>query len=101
MKFVDKFFESLPPLIFLLIFLSFIGLAVYSCFPHSDPRGATNVLNSAGYKDIHITEPRFFGKDGNFYSTGFEAKNANGKKVTGMVTRGYFTPNSTIRIDSY
>jgi len=78
----------------LLISLAFFGLilALPGC---TDPQAAQNALDNFGFKDIKITGYRIFtcGEDYTFH-TGFEAKNPNGKTVTGAVCSGLFKGTS-------
>lgn len=61
-------------------------------------RDARRALEAEGYSDIRITGYNFFAcsKD-DFFHTGFEAKNREGKRVTGTVCSGLFFKNATIR----
>lgn len=65
----------------------------------TDSSHTEKVLSNDGYKDIQITGYRFFGcPDEDTFHTGFEATNANGKHVSGVVCSG-FIMGSVIRLD--
>lgn len=63
----------------------------------SAPERAKRVLDNSGYTEIEITgySPFSCGEDDTF-STGFKAKNANGKVVEGTVCSGWFK-DGTVR----
>ena len=78
----------------LLIIASIILLS--AC---SKPDDAHSALSASGYTDIKTTGYEFFGCDEkDSFHTGFEAKGANGQRVTGVVCAGFFK-GSTIRVD--
>jgi len=65
------------------------------CTNESDAKRA---LEAESYQNINYTGYSFFScsKD-DFYSTGFCADNANGKRVCGTVCSGILFKNATIR----
>lgn len=65
----------------------------------SDAPTATKALEGAGYSEVNITGYKFFGcSEDDTFHTGFIAKGANGKQVTGVVCSGWLK-GSTIRTD--
>lgn len=62
------------------------------------PTAARKALDAQGFTDIEITgwAPFSCGEDDAF-STGFRARNVNGKVVQGVVCSGLIFKNSTIR----
>lgn len=72
-----------------------LSLLLVGCTNSND---AHTALDDAGFKDIQMTGYNWFAcsKD-DFYHTGFQAKNINGKTVTGTVCSGFLFKNSTIR----
>lgn len=69
-------------------FIIVLGLASNSC---TDEQSSREALDNAGFSDIRFTGYDFAacGKDDSF-STGFNAKNPNGKYVSGTVCCGLF-----------
>jgi hypothetical protein len=79
----------------LAIFLSVSLVSLSGC---SDPKGAKDVLYSAGYSEAKTHGADLFvcGKD-DFYSTKFTAKNPAGKNTSGTVCSGLLFKGGTIR----
>ena len=79
-----------------LVLLAVVCGLVAGC---SDPHGAQEALEDAGYKNVRITGHSWFGcgKD-DTYSTGFEADGATGHRVEGVVCSGLLFKGSTIRV---
>lgn len=77
-------------------FISIIAIVMISgC---TDPQGAKEVLEAQGFTDIKTTGYKMFMcSEKEVYSTGFVAKNINGKTVEGSVCAGMFFKGSTIR----
>jgi len=74
-----------------------IGLFCTAC---SDPNTARRALDSMGFTQIETLGWTFFngcGKDDSF-ATRFQAKNPNGKPVSGVVCNGWFK-GATVRFD--
>lgn len=73
-----------------------LALAVAGC---TDPSAAQKALDDMGFTDVTFTGWRFFacGKDYVFH-TGYQAKNPNGKVVTGAVCSG-FLKGSSVKFD--
>jgi|GEM_PF-2148758 len=65
----------------------------------TDPEGAYQTLENAGYSNIQIGgyDWRLKGRD-DYYSTSFDANGPTGRPVSGAVTRGYYKGN-TIRFE--
>lgn len=86
----------------ILTVLACVGfvIVIFSIFPAActKPDETIRVLRDQGYTEIKITGYRPFMSDEDTFSTGFEAKSPNGRKVTGAVTSGAFKGN-TIRLD--
>lgn len=78
----------------------FVGyLVAAACGGFTDPKGATRVLQDQGYTNIEITGWRpFAGSDDDTFHTGFSATSPGGRRVTGVVTSGFFKGN-TVRLD--
>lgn len=78
------------------LFLVFLVLII---IPKQDSVTATRALNNLGFKKITITGARWTGcGEEDFYHTGFEAVNAQERRVTGVVCSGLFK-SSTVRFD--
>ena len=74
-----------------------VGLTCTAC---SDPKAAYRALDSMGFSEIETLGWTFFsgcGKDDSF-ATRFQAKNPNGKIVTGVVCNGWLK-GATVRFD--
>jgi len=64
------------------------------------PNSTVMFLENQGYTEVEITGWRpFMGDKGDTFSTGFKAKNSNGKICTGAVTEGLLFKGKTIRFD--
>lgn len=75
-------------------------LALGAC---TDPEKATRALDNLGMTDIEVTGYRYFGCDNSenssdTFHTGFTAKNAKGKPVSGVVCSGWMK-GATVRFD--
>ena len=81
-------------LIILMSLIVFIYLGGCQC-----PDSTVKFLKEQGYTEIQITGWRPFMGEKDFYSTGFKAKNMNGKVVTGALTEGFIFKGKTIRFD--
>lgn len=69
--------------------------AVSSC---TNEKAASKALDAMGFEILRFTGYEFFAcSKGDFYHTGFVAKNANGKIVTGTVCSGLIFKDSTVR----
>lgn len=80
------------------LFLAIAALGLAACV--TDAPTARRVLSDQGYTDIRITGYRVFGCSGDDdVRTGFTAKSAAGKPVTGVVCGGFLFKSNTIRID--
>lgn len=63
-----------------------------------DKEGATLALKANGFTDIAITGRNWFAcGNGDFYRTGFSAKNIKGETVYGTVCGGLLVKGNTIR----
>lgn len=84
----------------LLCLISYTGyMAVKTGF--IDKEGATAALRANGFTDISITGRNWFAcGNGDFYRTGFSAKNVRGETVYGTVCGGLLFKGNTIRWDS-
>lgn len=73
-----------------------LTLALTGC---TDPSSAQKALDDMGFKEINVTGYRWFscGEDYLFH-TGYQAKNPNGKQVTGTVCSGLFK-GSSVKFD--
>jgi len=81
----------------MLLAVALAGLLVSAC---ASPPTATRALEGLGLTDIVITGYRYWGcGEGDFYHTGFTAKNARGRVVSGVVCGGLFFKGSTVRFD--
>lgn len=86
--------EELPMRKLVATIFSLITLA--GC---TDPRAATKALDDMTFKEIEITGWRLWGCGDNYtFTTGFRAKNQNGKVVTGMVCSGWLK-GSSVKFD--
>lgn len=79
----------------LIVLLSVLLVSLSGC---SDPRGAKDVLKSAGYTEVQTHGANVFvcGQD-DFYSTKFTAKNPAGKSTSGTVCSGLLLKGGTVR----
>lgn len=69
--------------------------ALYGCSSEGD---AMRALESSGYSEVVITGWKPLSCDEkDFFSTGFNAKNPNGKPVSGVVCSGLLFKNATVR----
>ncbi len=78
------------------ILIAILAIATVSaCTSKPD---AVRALTAQGFTDISITGHKFFacGED-DFYSTGFVARNSQGKQVNGVVCSGLLFKSATIR----
>lgn len=74
--------------------IAMLGLA--AC---SDPDTASRAARAVGLKDIRIDGYRFAAcSRGEWFHTAFEAMNANGERVTGVVCSGWLK-GATVRFD--
>ncbi len=74
-----------------------ILLAVLALVACTDEHASRKALEDQGFEDIHITGYAFFGcGEGDGFRTGFTAKNAKGKQVSGVDCCGV-VKNCTIR----
>ncbi len=79
----------------LLVFVA-LCLVLFGC---TRPQGTVDFLQAQGYTEITITGYRPFMKsDSDTFSTGFRAKNQNGRIVTGAVCEGRMK-GKTLRFD--
>jgi hypothetical protein len=80
-------------IIFIVVMIVLVG--VNGCTNEPEAR---RVLQNAGYSSITFTgwEPFACG-EGDWYRTGFSAKNPVGNYTSGVVCSGLFLKNSTIR----
>ena len=80
----------------LLICTLLLGLS--SCM--TSPEDANKALRALGFTDVQYTGYSFFscGK-GDWYHTGFTARNVNGELVSGTVCSGLLFKQSTVRFD--
>lgn len=79
------------------ILLLSVALLLAGC---TDPDGAKRVAEASGLTDVKPGGYRWFAcsKD-DAYHTGFEATNAQGHRVSGVVCAGLFFKASTVRFD--
>lgn len=74
----------------------FIAAFLAAC---SDADTARRAAESSGLTEVQTTGYRVFGcSDDDTFHTGFTAKNANGKHVSGVVCSGWFK-GATVRFD--
>ena len=75
--------------------LIIIIASMVSC---SNPERTVKILEAQGFSEVQTTGYDFFecGRD-DFFSTGFKAKNQNGKDVEGVVCCGLFLKGCTTR----
>jgi len=79
-------------ILLILVMASFIGC--------TNEDGAKEFLEKQGYTNVVMTGHCYFGcSDDDNVSTGFEAINMNGVKVSGCVCEGLLGKNKTIRFD--
>lgn len=79
----------------LKILLITICIFICSC---TNPKDANKALESMGFTNIKMTGYSLFAcSEDDFYHTGFEAVNSQGKVVSGTVCSGLFFKNSTVR----
>ncbi len=89
--------KTLIQIAIVAVIIAIVAFAGPACC--TQPNETTRVLASQGYTEIKITGWRPFAKSENdFFSTGFQAKSANGSFVTGAVTSGIFKGH-TVRLD--
>ncbi len=74
-----------------------LSLAVQGC---TNPEGAREVLEGAGYTNVKITgwHPFSCSSEDDMFATGFEAVGPTGKPVQGTVCEGLIFKDSTIRL---
>lgn len=79
-----------------IIAIAMFGAIVAGC---TDPRAANKALDDMGFTDVQMTGYRIFtcGKDYTFH-TGFSAKNARGKIITGAVCSSWLG-GSAVKFD--
>jgi len=77
------------PVCLLTLPIAFFVCGTQGAGPFVDASEARRVLNSSGYSKVNITgyRPLSCGQD-DLSSTGFEATNATGQRVTGVVCCG-------------
>jgi hypothetical protein len=83
---------------FLLSLVVFVFLQISSSC--KDNKRAEQTLINFGYTDIKLVDslnPIMCGGGNEYYHTEFQAKNANGKQVSGVVCCGMFNGGCTIR----
>jgi hypothetical protein len=67
-----------------------ILMCLLVCLACTDERASRDALQSAGFKEIHLTGYDFFRcAEGDTFATGFIAKNTNGQLVKGTVCCGW------------
>lgn len=86
-------------ILFTLGLLFCFGLVILGLLGGTDSVGTTRTLQNMGYTNVVTSGRRFLARsNGEFYSTEFTATSPTGKKVSGVVTQGFFKP-STVRWD--
>lgn len=82
-----------------VLVVAMLASACLCNFIHN-PEHEEKILSDAGFKDIQMTGYKPFScSEDDSLSTGFEAKNNDGKKVSGTVCCGLLFKNCTIRFD--
>lgn len=82
--------------------IAIVGMCSVTLTGCSDPTTAARALSDQGYNDVKLTgRPGFLFffsgcSDNDTFATGFNAKNVNGKPVSGVVCNGWFK-GATIR----
>lgn len=89
----DSIIQGVFALVILAIFVAIAALG--GC---TDERAARKALADAGYSEVRVTGYAWFGcGEGDWYSTGFQAKGPTGRNVSGVVCSSWVTKGATIR----
>lgn len=72
-----------------------VALLLTGC---SDPKAASRALDDMGFTDVRLHGWSLFGCGNDGFTTRFEAKNPQGKRVSGVVCSAWFK-GSTVRFD--
>jgi uncharacterized protein YcfL len=75
--------------------IALVTLLLAGCYSSNDARKA---LEAQGFTDIEVTGHAWFAcSKSDTYATSFNAKNPQGKRVSGAACSGLFFKNTTIR----
>lgn len=70
------------------ICIALLALSLVAC---TDEANSRNALENYGFTEIQFTGYQYFGcSDSDSFSTGFKAKNPQGRNVSGVVCCGYY-----------
>lgn len=76
-----------------------LATAIFLAAGCTDGPGATQALQSSGFRDVAVTGYRYFGcGEEDVFRTGFEATGQSGRRVSGVVCSGFFK-GYTVRLD--